>query len=474
MKVLFATSEAYPFAISGGLGDVAFALPKQLCKKKVSCRVIMPLYGRISDELRSRMNYITSITVPVSWRQQYCGIFEARFDNVTYIFLDNEYYFKRGTGMYGEYDDAERFAFFSRAVLECIPHISFKPDIIHCNDWQTALIPVYLKLMYYNKPEYENIKTIMTIHNIQYQGRYGMDILEDVLGIPSWADSILENSGDLNMLKGGIEAAHSVTTVSPSYSEEILDPWYSHGLDGILKSRKYKLRGILNGIDYDIYNPEDDKRIAANYSSKDLSGKAECKIALQKELGLPIKADIPIISMVTRLADHKGLELVRFVFDELMDCDIQFIILGSGEKEYEMYFFGKSQQYSGKFIFKNGFYTDFAHRIYAGSDIFLMPSKQEPCGLSQMVALRYGTVPVVRKTGGLADTITDAGDPDGVGFNFLTYNAHDMAGAVYRALALYNNKKEWLKLIKRGMQTDNSWSKSADEYVRLYKELISL
>lgn len=470
MKVLFATPESYPFAASGGLGDVAFALPKALKKKNVCCRVVMPLYSKISQEFRSQMKFITSIGVPVAWRSQYCGIFEAKFDGVNFIFIDNEYYFKRGN-QYGEYDDAERFAFFSRAVLEIIPYIDFKPDIIHCNDWQTALTPAYYKFFYYNRPGYENIKTIMTIHNIQYQGRYGMELLEDLVGIPPWASTLVENDGDLNFLKAGIEAANKVTTVSPTYARELMDPWFAYGLSGILRNRSWKLSGIVNGIDYDVYNPETDKEIAYNYTVKTLKNKEKDKAALQEELGLEVRADVPIVAMVTRLASHKGLELVKFVFDELMQQDIQFVLLGSGEHEYEDFFGRKAWDYGNRAAFVCGFVPALSHRIYAGADIFLMPSKQEPCGLSQMISLKYGTIPVVRKTGGLADTVKDAGEPDGVGFTFQTYNAHDMEGAIYRALGCYHNKPEWKKLVTRAMQSDNSWDKSAGQYLDLYKEL---
>ncbi len=471
MKILFASSECFPFAVSGGLGDVAYALPKALKKKKVGVRVVMPLYSKIPQHFRDNMKFITSISVPVAWRSQYCGIFEAKYDGVTYIFLDNEFYFKRD-GMYGEFDDAERFAFFSRAVLECIPYIDFKPDVIHCNDWQSALVPVYYKLMYFNRPGFANIKTILTIHNIQYQGQYGMDLLEDVFGIPKWAAPMIENSGDCNMLKAGVECADKVSTVSPTYAKEILDPWFAYNLDGILKAKSFKLSGIVNGIDTDVYNPETDEHLVANFSAKDISGKAKCKAALQEELGLPVKADTPIIAMVTRLAGHKGLELLKFVFDEIIARDVQFVLLGSGEEEYELFFHEKSVQYPDKFAFRCGFIPALAHKIYAGADIFLMPSKQEPCGLAQMVSLRYGTVPVVRQTGGLADTIRDAGD-DGVGYTFKSYNAHDMSGAIYRALGCYYNKEEWAKLVERGINTDNSWEKSANSYLSLYNEAIN-
>lgn len=472
MKILFASSEAFPFAVSGGLGDVAYALPKALTKKRISVKVVMPLYAKIPEEHRKNMRFITSIFVPVAWRSQYCGIFELDYEGVTYVFLDNEYYFKRD-GMYGYYDDAERFSFFARAVLECIPYIDFKPDVIHCNDWQTALTPVFYKLMYYNKMGFNNIKTLLTIHNIQYQGRYGMDILEDVLGIPEWAAPIIDNGGDSNMLKAGIECADKVSTVSPTYAKEILDPWYSYNLDGILRNKAYKLSGIVNGIDTDVYNPETDKFLPFHFTTRSLAGKKKCKASLQKELGLPELPDVPVIAMVTRLAGHKGLDLVRYIFDDLMKCKIQFILLGSGEEEYELFFHEKSEQYKDKFAFRCGFIPELAHKIYAGADMFLMPSKQEPCGLAQMVSLRYGTVPIVRQTGGLADTISDAGD-EGVGYTFKSYNAHDMRGAIDRALGLYENKKEWRKLVMRGIKVDNSWSNSADKYIALYNDAIHL
>lgn len=470
MKVLFATSESYPYAASGGLGDVAFALPKALKKKNVACRVVMPLYSSISPELRATMQFVKSITVPVAWRNQYCGIFEAKYEGVSFILLDNEFYFKRDN-QYGEFDDAERFAFFARAVLEIIPHIDFTPDVIHCNDWQTALTPAYYNFYYYNRPGYENIKTVLTIHNIQYQGRYGLDLLEDLVGIPSWAQSLVENEGDINYLKAGIESANKVTTVSPTYANELMDPWYSYGLSGILSQRSWKLSGIVNGIDYDVYNPEKDKCIPVAYNADSFEKKAENKAALQQELGLKVDPDVPIVAMVTRLASHKGVELVRYIFDELMKQNIQFVILGSGEREYEEFFYNKAADYGDRMAFVCGFIPPLSHRIYAGSDIFLMPSKQEPCGLSQMIALRYGTVPVVRKTGGLADTVKDAGEPDGVGYTFQTYNAHDMAGALYRAIGCYHNADEWKKLCIRGMKTDDSWAKSAGEYLKLYKSL---
>ena len=337
MKVLFASSEAYPFAMSGGLADVSGALPKALRKRLIGCRVVMPLYGCVSEEMRSKMNFLCSITVPVSWRRQYCGIFEAHVDGVIYYLLDNQYYFKRD-GLYGHYDDAERFAFFSRAVLEIIPHIDFKPDVIHCNDWQTALVPVYLNAFYRWDETFKNIKTVFTIHNIQYQGKYGHELTGDVLGLPPECESLLDYDGCINFMKGAIQCADKVTTVSPTYAREILDPYYSHGLDGILREFTFKLTGIVNGIDYDVYNPEKDGLIYRGYNAEDMSGKAFNKQSLQSELGLPQKPGVPVIGIVSRLVKHKGFDLVKCVFEELLRADLQFAILGSGEWEFETFF----------------------------------------------------------------------------------------------------------------------------------------
>lgn len=471
MKVLFATSEAYPFAMSGGLADVSGALPKALRRKFVGCRVVMPLYGTVSHELREKMTFICNITVPVSWRRQYCGIFEAHLDGVIYYLIDNEYYFKRDM-LYGHYDDAERFAFFSRAVLEIIPHIGFTPDIIHCNDWQTAMVPVYLNEYYKYDGLYSNIKTVFTIHNIQYQGKYGMELYNDLLGLIPGRESLVEYDGCVNMMKGAIQCADKVTTVSPTYAREILEPYYSYGLDGILKQFTYKLTGIVNGIDYDVYNPETDPLIFKNFDAKSVKYKEYNKTELQKQMGLPVRSDVPVIGMVTRLVKHKGLELVKRVFEELLQADLQFVILGSGEWEFENFFYEMAKKYPQKVGLKIGFDGTLAHRIYAGADIFLMPSKSEPCGLAQMVSLRYGTVPIVRETGGLNDTITDSGNGEGNGFTFKNFNAHEMEDAVWRAIAGYRDKNGWDILRKRGMACNNSWGASAGAYIGLYKELI--
>lgn len=470
MKVLYATSEAYPFAMSGGLADVAGALPKALRKRLVGCRVIMPLYDTISEELRAKMNFITSITVPVSWRRQYCGIFEARHDGVIYYLIDNQYYFKRDS-LYGFYDDAERFAFFSRAVLEVIPYIDYTPDIIHCNDWQTAMVPVYLDRFYKHDPKYANIKTVYTIHNIQYQGKYGNELIGDVLGLPDEDAGLVTYDGCVNLMKAAIQCSEKVTTVSPTYAKEILDPFFSHGLDGILKEYTYKLCGIVNGIDTVVYDPETDPNIYAHYNAEDFSKKAVNKQELQREMGLPEKADTPVIGIVSRLVGHKGFDLVKRVFEEMLQWDVQFAILGSGEMEFETFFYEMAIKYPEKVSFKLGFIPALARKIYAGADIFLMPSKSEPCGLAQMIALRYGTIPIVRKTGGLNDTISDSGDGKGNGFTFESYNAHDMKNSVERAIQGYKDKDGWNILKKRAMDCDNSWNTSAGSYIGLYKEL---
>lgn len=474
MKVLYVASEALPFHASGGLGDVAGSLPQALRKRLVGCRVVMPLYSSISPELKSSMTFLTSFSVPVAWRRQYCGVFTAKAGGVIYYLLDNQYYFKRDNS-YGYYDDAERFAFFSRAVLEMLPHIDFRPDIIHCNDWQSALTPVFYSTMYVHDLWYTGIKTVFTIHNIQYQGVYGKELLADVLGIEPGHENILEYDGDVNFMKGAIECADAVTTVSPSYAEEILDPWYSHGLDSILRARSFKIRGILNGIDTENYNPADDANIFAPFSAGDPSGKAENKRGLQENMGLPVRDDVPIIGLVSRLVSHKGLDLIEAVLDELLSTtDVQMVVLGSGDWQYENFFREIAGRHSDKLAVRIGFVPALARKIYAGSDLFLMPSKSEPCGLSQMVALRYGSLPIVRETGGLRDSITDSGDGSGNGFTFKSYNAHDMLDAIHRGINACRDKEYHDKLIERALQCDLSWGRSAGEYIRLYKQLLNL
>lgn len=472
MKVLFCTSEARPFAASGGLADVAGSLPKALRTRLIGCRVVMPLYDSISQELKDSMHFVTSISVPVAWRRQYCGIYEAKYDGVTYYLLDNQYYFKRGR-LYGHYDDAERFAFFSRACIEMLPAIDFKPDVLHCNDWETGLVPVYYHIFYANQEWYKGIKTLFTIHNIQYQGQYGKEILEDVFGIPSTSANLLEWNDCVNIMKGAIETSNWVSTVSPTYAKEILDPWFSHKLDPILRERSWKLSGILNGIDEKLYDPETDEKLYAKFSVKDKSGKAVNKAKLQERLGLEVKPNLPLIGMVTRLVSHKGLDLVKSAIDNIMEfSNAQFAVLGSGDWEYETFFKEMADKYPGRFSITIGFIPELSSKIYAGADMFLMPSKAEPCGLSQMISLRYGTIPIIRQTGGLKDTITDSGDGEGNGFTFLNYDSGDMLNTIHRAIYQYNtDKKGWDVLVDRAMKCDNSWGKSAREYIALYKQI---
>lgn len=473
MKVLYCASEALPFYATGGLADVAGSLPVALRRRLIGCRVVIPMYDGLPQEMRDNMKFVTSISVPVAWRRQYCGIFEAKYKGVIYYLIDNQYYFKR-TGFYGHFDDAERFAFFSRAIIEMLPHIDFKPDVLHANDWQTALVPIYYRVFYANKENYSGIKTLFTIHNIQYQGQYGMEILEDVLGIPKTEAQLLECDGSANLMKGAIECSNWVSTVSPTYANEIMDPWFAHKLDTIIRERSWKVSGILNGIDVESYNPETDDKLYANFSVTDMSGKAINKAEVQKRVGLDVNPDVPLVGMVTRLVSHKGLDLVKGSIDNVMEySNAQFVVLGSGDWEYETYFKEMQEKYPGRFAIYIGFVPELSRKIYAASNIFLMPSKSEPCGLSQMIALRYGSIPVVRETGGLKDSIADSGDGIGNGFTFATYNASDMLEALHRAIYSYNKSREgWNVLVERAMNCDNSWGKSAKEYIKLYKEII--
>ncbi|MCL2014293.1 MAG: glycogen synthase [Oscillospiraceae bacterium] len=472
MKILFAASEAKPFTASGGLADVAASLPKALKAKKQTCRIVTPLYSSVKDKWGSGLKYIGNFTVPVSWRNQYCGLFEVNEGGTVYYFLDNEYYFGRAK-LYGHYDDCERFAFFSRAVLEMLNYLNFSPDIIHCNDWQTALIPTYLKLFYKNSgiEKYSNIKTVFTIHNIQYQGQYGYDVLEDVLGIPYSAADSVEYSGNINLMKGAIENCDRITTVSETYAKELTDPWYAHGLNDLIVRHSGKLTGILNGIDYKQYDPANDTDIFSTFTAADLSGKARNKERLLFELGLESRQRAPLLGMVSRLVAHKGLDLVRFSFDELIQAGFTIAVLGTGDDEYQHFLSEMVFRYPGRVSVTLDFVPELAKRIYAASDMFLMPSCSEPCGLAQMIALRYGTVPIVRETGGLADSIKDCFLGKGNGFTFRNYDASEMVSAVYRALEVYNNEKNWEKLVKYCMKSNLRWSKSAGEYVKVYEEI---
>jgi len=474
MKILYAASEAQPFAASGGLADVAGSLPKALVKEGHECAVVMPFYkNTIKPEYQKKFKFLTCFNVPVGWRAQYCGVFTYKSrDGVTYFFIDNEYYFEREFGVYGYYDDAERFAFFSRAVLEMLHHVDYKPDIINSNDWQCALIPVYYHIYYKYNHELRDIRNVFTIHNIAYQGQYGLNLCEEILSIPRHMANIVEYDRDVNFMKGAIEVADKVTTVSPTYATEILDPWFAHGLDRILNTKQYKTCGFLNGIDTDMFNPATDKDIAANFSIKSKAGKKTCKDTLLDEVGLP-PGDEPVLGIISRLVGHKGFDLIQPVFDSIVGMGFKVVILGSGDVVYERFFDEMKYRYPEKVHFTCGFNPLLAKKIYAGADMFLMPSKSEPCGLAQMISLRYGTVPIVRATGGLKDSIVDCGDKNGTGFTFLNCDADDMFGAVERAYNAYQDSKTWNSLVNRAMKADFSWSVSAKLYIGLYEELLS-
>ena len=473
MKILFATSEAGPFMRTGGLGDVSQALPLALKKEKQDVRVIMPLYDGISDVYRQTMQFIGSKVVTLGWRQQYAGVFCCEYDGVKYYFIDNEYYFKR-FGIYGHYDDGERFAFFSRAVLDVLPLIDFYPEVIHCNDWQTGLVPVYLDAFYRWDEHYANMKTVITIHNIEFQGEMDKSCISDVYGIPASHASIVEYANNANMLKAGIEESNVVTTVSKTYAQEILNPYFAYGLEDILGKRSYKIRGILNGIDTNLYNPSKDSALFANYTVKTVAKKAENKKGLQEMVNLPV-SDKPLIGMVTRLTNQKGMDLVMEVVEEILSMDIQMVVLGTGDWKYETALNELARRYSNKLAVIINFSQDIASKIYAGSDMFLMPSKFEPCGLSQMIAMRYGSVPIVRETGGLKDTVPAFNPVEltGRGFTFKTYNAYDMLDAIHRAVGTFYNKAEWSAVVANAMNGDYSWKSSAKEYMALYKEILS-
>ncbi len=471
MNILFAASEARPFIASGGLADVIGALPKALHGAGCDCRVVLPLYSDIPDKFRANMERIAEFKVWLGWRNLYCGLLKTVHNGVTFYFIDNEYYFKRN-GIYSFFDDGERFAYFSMAVLEAVKYMDFAPEVIHCHDWQTGLIPAFLKIFYSDEEKLRNVKTVFSIHNIQYQGNYDMYFAADVLGIPENRRGLVEYDGRCNFMKAGVDLCDSVSTVSPTYAEEIQDPWFAWGLDRLLRDRRYKLSGILNGIDVEGYDPGTDADIPATFSKYDLEGKAKCKEELQKELGLEVNPGAMLIGMVGRLVSHKGIDLVRAVCDRILDSNVQIAILGSGESAFENFFRHMQEKYPGRVSFVCGFIPPLAKRIYAGSDVFLMPSKSEPCGLAQMIALRYGTVPIVRETGGLKDSIKDVGGANGNGFTFQTYNADDMLDAVHRAHALYQNKERWRETVLNALSCDFSWSRSAQEYINLYNSVL--
>lgn len=475
MKILYVAAEAVPFAKTGGLADVAGSLPKALKADGVDVRVIMPKFGKIPEAYRNAMEHVYDGELPVAWRKKYVGLDKYELDGVTYYFVDNEEYFNR-EGFYGYDDDAERFSFFSRAVLDLLPEMDFWPDVIHTNDWHAGLMNVFLKLEHMGDARYERIKTVYTIHNLKYQGVFPKDVMPDVLGL----DWKYFNNGDLefydavNFMKGGIIYADAITTVSKTYAKEIQYPYFGEHLDGLLRSREQDLSGIVNGIDYSVYNPRTDKYIFETYDEESLDRKLDNKIALQKSLGLPERRNVPLIAIVSRLVEPKGMDLVVRMMDEILQHEeIQLVVLGTGEKRYEDWFKGLAWRYPKKVSVNIYFSNELAQRIYAGADIFLMPSKYEPCGIGQLIALRYGTIPVVRQTGGLKDTVQQYNKytQEGNGFVFENYNAHEMMYALKRALSFYGNYEIWHKIQFNAVQADYSWKRSAKEYEALYERL---
>ena len=480
-KILFAASEAVPFIKTGGLADVVGSLPKYFDKKKYDVRIILPKYACMEEKFKKKLKYVSHFYVELGWRKQYAGILEAIEDGIHYYFIDNEFYFA-GNNPYGEiYQDVEKFAFFSKAVLDALPIIKFMPDVLHCHDWQTGLVPVFLKKLYDKKDKYKKIRSIFSIHNIRFQGRWMLPTVKDITGLPDdvFTSEYLESYGESNYLKGGIVFADAVTTVSKSYAMEIMTPEGGEGLDGVLREHSYKLFGILNGLDYDEFNPKMDKYIPHTFDCKTVhKTKQRNKTYLQKQMKLPQKADVFLIGMVSRMSFQKGFDLVDYMLDELLSRDnIQMVVLGTGEERYQNMFRYFAAKYPEKLAVNVGYSEEMAHLIYAGVDAFLMPSLFEPCGLSQLMSLRYGTVPMVRETGGLKDTVEPynkyAGT--GTGFSFANYNAHEMADMVRRAMHMYYDEpKAWKALMLRGMQQDFSWASSVSEYEVLYRNVMDI
>ena len=479
MKLLFVGSEVMPFAATGGLGDVLGSLPAALKKNSPDddIRLVMPLYGTMGQQYRESLTFVKSFEVTLAWRKLYCGVFTLEKDGVIYYFLDNEYYFKRDS-LYGSFDDGERYAFFCAAVLRLMYEVDFYPDVLHAHDWQSALAIIYLNLQYKYIAEYSNIKTVFTIHNIQYQGQYGFEILSDVFGIDSKDKRFVEYEGCINLMKGAIEFADFVTTVSPTYAKEIMTPAYAQGLDGMLRRCEGKVRGILNGIDYEYYDPKNDTDICSNFTWRSLGKKAQNKAAIQEYCNLPVRADVPVYAIISRLAGHKGLDLVKYIMEDFVaNNDVQLVVLGKGEYDYECYFRYLSTKYSDKVSALLVYDRSLSKKIYAAADMFIMPSKSEPCGLSQMIASRYGAVPITRETGGLYDSIKgyytdEKGKVCGNGFTFRNYNAHELSDRMHAALYLYREEADWQKLVKKVMREDFSWEKSAEQYLQLYSELV--
>ena len=471
MKILYVTSEAAPFCKTGGLADVAGSLPPALAANGDEVAVILPLYGQISDAWKKEMVFRGSMDVSLAWRREYAGLFSLEREGVTWYFVDNERYFHRDT-LYGEIDDGERFAFFCRAVMELMGMMDWKPEVIHCNDWQTALIPIYVK-----DEGRDDLRTMFTIHNVEYQGWYGENAVCDLFGLDyGWfADGTLEMNGSVNLMKGAMLCADSVTTVSPTYAKQLHNSYYAHGMEGIVELISGKMAGVLNGLDIVGFDPAADGMIVKNYTPEDVSGKAECKAALQRAVGLAEDPNVPVIAIVSRLVSHKGMDLVCEVIDGIVATGAQLVVLGKGDYAYEEFFRQAQAHFPGQVSAQIAYSVELSRRIYSGADLFLMPSKSEPCGLSQMIAMRYGTVPIVRQTGGLADTVRSCqlGQEDGNGYVFANYNAYDMLYTIQQAVELYRTSREdFAKVQYRGMTDDFSWDASARAYRDIYASIL--
>ena len=475
MQIVFASAECAPFVKTGGLGDVAGSLPAALVRAGAEVIVMVPKYATIKDEYKAQMEHFSDFYVSLGWRNEYCGLEKLEHDGVTYMFVDNERYFARDYP-YGFFDDGERFAFFSKAITESLQHLpeGFECDILHCNDWQTALAPVFLREFYQGLPLYDRVKTVFSIHNVAFQGQFSDTVMEDILGvahIPAAATQLRCDACSINYMLGALHYADAITTVSPTYAGEIQTPEFGEGLDGVLRERSYALQGILNGIDVAAFDPATDKRIAANYTVDDRSGKAVCKAKLQEELGLEVRDDRPLMVMVTRLTRQKGMDLVMYALDRILSGGVQVAVLGTGDRDYEdglRYF---QDKYSGTMAARIEFDPALSQRMYAAADMFLMPSKFEPCGLSQIIAMRYGTLPIVRETGGLKDTVIPYNEftGEGTGFSFTNFNGDEMGDAVFRAARLFwDNREAWNQLVTQAMSQDFSWTRSADKYLDLY------
>lgn len=475
MQIVFASAECAPFVKTGGLGDVAGSLPAALVRAGAEVIVMVPKYATIKDEYKSQMEHFSDFYVSLGWRNEYCGLEKLEHDGVTYMFIDNEHYFARDYP-YGFFDDGERFAFFSKAITESLQHLpaGFECDILHCNDWQTALAPVFLREFYQGLPLYDRVKTVFSIHNVAFQGQFSDTVMEDILGvahIPAAASQLRCDACSINYMLGALRYADAITTVSPTYANEIQTPEFGEGLDGVLRERSYALQGILNGIDVAGFDPATDKRIAANYTVEDRSGKAVCKAKLQEELGLEVRDDRPLMVMVTRLTRQKGMDLVMYALDRILSGGVQVAVLGTGDRDYEdglRYF---QDKYPGTMAARIEFDPALSQRMYAAADMFLMPSKFEPCGLSQIIAMRYGTLPIVRETGGLKDTVQPYNEftGEGTGFSFSNFNGDEMDDAVFRAARLFwDNRDAWNQLVTQAMSQDFSWTRSADKYLDLY------